>query len=229
MNALFRTALSAILLACLATGCATKALLKAANEETRAKAEGVVRVVSASREGDMGYLCLQRSTADQRTSSYWLPIPLADAHNFYLHDTSGRPPVLKITAEQARPRACATKETDIALIEVGDQDRIALAPGQKEAIYIKYADGNLLDLGYVSTLPLHNSPIQGDPQYGYALDLSDTDILWQKGKKRSHLLLLLPVSVATDVAAGVGYTVVGLAYFAGIVCNSTPGGCKGGR
>ncbi len=227
MNALLRAALSAILVACLATGCATKALLKAANTETREKTEGVVRVVSASREGDMAYLCLQRTTADQRTSSFGLRIPTADTRDFYFHDTSGQSPVLKITADQGRPRPCATPETSIALIEVSDQDRVTLLPGQKEAIYVRYAEGSLLNLGYIAAHPLRNSTALGSPQYGYALDLSATDILWQQGKKRNHLLLLLPVSVATDVATGAGYLVFGLAYVAVGTC-SKQGGCKGG-
>lgn len=225
MNTLLRATLSAFLIVGLATGCATKALLKAANGTTREKAEGVVRVVSASRDGDMGYLCLHRTTADQRTSSYWLPIPVADTRNFYLSDTSEQSPILKIKADQAQPRPCSTQAESITVIEVGEPDRITLSPGQKEAIYVQYAEGSLANLGYVSTQAFGNS----GTQHGYALDLSATDILSRQGKKRSHLLLLLPVSVVTDVATGAGYAVFGLAYLTGMACKSVPGGCKGPR
>ena len=80
----------------------------------------------------------------------------------------------------------------------------------------------------MSASPFYNKNAYGNVIYSYAIDLDGSDILFMPGRKRSYLLVLLPVTVAADVVTGVGIGVFAIAYVVLEGCNHTAGGCKGG-
>jgi hypothetical protein len=214
----------------LSSGCATKALLKAANGEARENAGGEVRVLSASRSGNNAYLCFQRTSPGREGETYSLLIPTAESRDFAFRDSDSRQPLIRVPAEQLMRLACKTTSDSIPVIEIADTSQLVLKQGQRDAVYVQYVQGRLQNLGYVSAKPLFDSLNADQAQHGYALDLRNTEpFTMAGGGKRPYLLLLLPVSVATDVVTGAGVVVVAFAKSMIDDCTRKPEtkGCKG--
>ncbi|HSD36344.1 MAG TPA: hypothetical protein VLC92_02480 [Rhodocyclaceae bacterium] len=228
MNHASRLIVVATIFAFVCNGCATKALMKAAGESSGQKYPGTVRLISASSDDDTGYLCFQRSTPDARIETYLARIPVAGSKSFYVSSAGYRQSVVKIAADQISQGACETHGKSMPIIEISDQYKFRLGADQKEAMYVKYAEGGLQSLGYVSANPFYNRSLLGDSIYSYAIDLGDSGILSMGGQKRPYLLLLLPVTVTADVVSGVAVGVFAIAYLVVRECSKTPGGCKGG-
>lgn len=220
------TVATMIALAC--NGCATKALIKVAGESHRQSYSGTVRLVSAFSDGDTGYLCFRRSALDIHSETYMARIPIAGNKGLFISYNGDQQSAVKIATDQISLGACEAHGESMPVVDISDQDKLNLGVGQKEAVYVKYAEGGLQALGYVSAKPLYNKSIYGNAIHSYAIDLNESDILSMPGQKRSYLLVLLPVTVAADVVTGVGVGAFAVAYIVLKGCSSTPGGCKGG-
>jgi hypothetical protein len=229
MNRAISLFVLAAMVAAFGSGCATKIMMQAAGETTRQKIPGVVRIVSAFRDADVGYLCIHRIGPDTRVETYWILIPIADTLNLHFAAPDDQPAVIKLTAEQVKPGACKVLGESMAVIELVDQDKLELGAGQKEAVYVQYAEDGVQSLGYVSTKPFFNRTHLGKTRHSYAIDLSETAILSKRVLKWSYLVVLLPLTVAADVAIGVGYGVFFIASDMVHGCSKTPGGCTWGR
>jgi hypothetical protein len=217
------------LLAAACAGCvATKSLISAANSPAREQLSGSVRLLSAAREGDRAYLCFERTRSDAQTEQYALRVPTAATENFIIQDSLDRPAVLKPASDAVVRGQCQSLDTPIPIVEVTPQKPLRLQANIQDAIYVQYEGNRLQSLGYLSTQPLAEHRHPDKARYGYAIDLSQTNVLYSADKKRSHLLLLLPASMAADALIDTAAIVVWFSVGVLESCAKTAGGCKGG-
>lgn len=223
-----RLIIAATIVALVCNGCATKALMKAAAEPTTQKFQGTLRLLSASSDGNDAYLCFQHTAPDSQIETYVARIPVSGNKSFYISASGYQQPVIRMASDQISRGPCDGHGDAMPIVEITGENTLHLQAGTKESIYVKYADGNLQSLGYISSQPFYNRSGSGDATYSYAVDIDRSSILSVPGKKRTYLLVLLPVTVAADavVAVGVGVFVVAYVFVAG--CATSPGGCRGG-
>jgi hypothetical protein len=207
------------------SGCATETVMKAARETTRQQVAGAVRLASASRDAEAGYLCIHRTAPDASVETYWVRIPIAESRYFYITAVEDQPAVIKMTTDQIKFGACESVGEPMAIIDVVNQDKVVLAAGQKEAVYVHYVEGSLQDLGYVTARPFFNGRFS-KARYSYAIDLSETSIFSERAKARPYLLVLVPLAVAVDVVVG---TATFVAVVMGEACGKRADGCSWGR
>lgn len=207
------------------SGCATQTVAKAARETMRQQAVGVVRLASASRDVEAGYLCIHRSVADGGVETYSVRIPVAESRYFHITAAEDQPAVIKLTTDQIKLGACEPAGEPMAIIDVVNQDKVVLAAGQKEAVYVHYVEGSLQDLGYVTARPFLNGRFS-KARHSYAIDLSETSIFSERTRVRPYLLVLVPLAVAVDVVVG---TATFVAVVLGEACGKKADGCSWGR
>lgn len=197
------------------SGCTTQAVMKAARETTRQQVAGVVRLVSASRDAEAGYLCIHRTAPDARVETYRVRIPVAESHNFHIAAADDQPAVIKVEADQIKSGACESAGEPMVIIDVVNQDKLVLAAGQKEAVYVHYAEGSLQGLGYVAAKPFLNN------RFSYTIDLGETAVFSERVLARPYLLVLVPLTVAVDAAVVFIVSALG-------GCGRSVDGCSGG-